>query len=104
MEKKSKRRRVSLSYSVTAFFFIVLVANFQGSSSAASQTPTSNKKKSTQPTVAASFGSSLLLPVAGNVYPLGYLFDYWNAFLVFCFSSLLILVRCGFLCDSFVSL
>ncbi|XP_043809002.1 aspartic proteinase Asp1 isoform X2 [Manihot esculenta] len=72
MEKKSKRRRVSLSYSVTAFFFIVLVANFQGSSSAASQTPTSNKKKSTQPTVAASFGSSLLLPVAGNVYPLGY--------------------------------
>ncbi|KAJ9166681.1 hypothetical protein P3X46_021391 [Hevea brasiliensis] len=69
MEKKSKRRRVLLSSSVMAFFFIVLVANFQGSFSAASQTPKPSKKKSTQPT---SFGSSLLLPVAGNVYPLGY--------------------------------
>ncbi|KAJ9146278.1 hypothetical protein P3X46_028563 [Hevea brasiliensis] len=70
MEKKSKRRFVLLLSSVSAIFFIVLAANFQGSFSAASQKPT--KKRSTKPAVATSFVSSLVLPVAGNVYPLGY--------------------------------
>jgi hypothetical protein len=64
MEKITERRRRRLSSSLLTIFFIALAATFQGSFSDASQPPT--KKKSTV------FGSSLVLPVTGNVYPLGY--------------------------------
>ncbi|XP_015575383.1 aspartic proteinase Asp1 isoform X2 [Ricinus communis] len=66
MEKKRKRRRFS-SLLMQSTFFIVLAATFEGSFSAASQRCT--LKKSTQHSC---FGSSLVLPVFGNVYPLGY--------------------------------
>ncbi|XP_065881168.1 aspartic proteinase Asp1-like isoform X2 [Euphorbia lathyris] len=62
MEQKSKRRRVPSFVRLVSFFF-VLAATFRGSFSATSQL--SVKKKSIR-------GSSLVLPVAGNVYPLGY--------------------------------
>lgn len=52
---------------MTVMFFLVLSANFPGCFSAASQQ--SNEKKSSHP---KGLGSSVLFPVTGNVYPLGY--------------------------------
>ncbi|KAK6277306.1 hypothetical protein POUND7_017629 [Theobroma cacao] len=51
-------------------FFLLLPATFPGYFSADSQQP--NKKKSTHPNAANGFGSSILFPLTGNVYPLGY--------------------------------
>ncbi|XP_020536881.1 aspartic proteinase Asp1 isoform X2 [Jatropha curcas] len=71
MEKKSKRRR--LSSLVKIFFFVlVLAATFRGSLSAAIQQPSKKKSTSTHTTAATSFDSSFVLPISGNVYPLGY--------------------------------
>ncbi|XWS21649.1 hypothetical protein CRYUN_Cryun30bG0072500 [Craigia yunnanensis] len=65
-----KNRKAIVSWMMMVMFFLALSANFPGCFSAASQQ--SNKRKSTHPKAAKGFGSSLLFPVTGNVYPLGY--------------------------------
>ncbi|XWS25112.1 hypothetical protein CRYUN_Cryun27aG0042800 [Craigia yunnanensis] len=65
-----KKRKATVPWMMMVMFFLVFSANFPGCFSAASQQ--SNKKKSTHPKAGNGFGSSVLFPVTGNVYPLGY--------------------------------
>ncbi|XP_027339008.1 aspartic proteinase Asp1-like [Abrus precatorius] len=67
MDLKSKG--ISLT---TLFFFLLLSAIFPSSFSEADQLLDSKKKKPTPPIAALSPASSVVFPVQGNVYPLGY--------------------------------
>ncbi|XVE95512.1 hypothetical protein REPUB_Repub02eG0103800 [Reevesia pubescens] len=65
-----KRKLATAPWKMMLMFFLVLSANFAGCFSAASQQ--SNKEKSKHSKATNRFGSSLIFPVTGNVYPLGY--------------------------------
>ncbi|XP_022773282.1 aspartic proteinase Asp1-like isoform X2 [Durio zibethinus] len=71
-----KKRKATVPWIMMMMFILLFSGNFSGCSQAASQRP--NKKKSTHPKAASGFGSSVLFPVTGNVYPLGY-YSIWLA-------------------------
>jgi hypothetical protein len=63
-----KKQRI---IALTSLFFLGLFATFRGCFSAANQPQLTQKKKG-HPTANNRFGSSAVLAVQGNVYPLGY--------------------------------
>ncbi|KAG7941820.1 hypothetical protein I3843_16G066000 [Carya illinoinensis] len=59
---------------LTAFFFLRMLATFPAGSFSDSNQHPQSKTKSVHPASPNRFGSSVIFPVQGNVYPLGYYF------------------------------
>jgi hypothetical protein len=64
-----KRQRM---IALNTFFFLGLLATFPAGCFSDVIQPSLMNKKSTHPTGSNRFGSSVVFPVQGNVYPLGY--------------------------------
>ncbi|XWS21648.1 hypothetical protein CRYUN_Cryun30bG0072400 [Craigia yunnanensis] len=69
-DQKMKGRTVSLM--IMVLIFQVLSAHFHGCFAATGQGQPPRKRNTVHPTVVNGFGSSVFLPISGNVYPLGY--------------------------------
>ncbi|OMO78502.1 Peptidase A1 [Corchorus olitorius] len=65
-----EKKKATVPWMLMTVFFLALSATFPGCFSAASQQP--NKEKSTHSKAANGFASSVLFPLTGSVYPLGY--------------------------------
>ncbi|WRX31195.1 Xylanase inhibitor [Theobroma cacao] len=69
-DQEMKGKRASLM--IMVFVFQVLSAHLHGCFAATGQGQPLWKRSTVHPTVVNGFGSSVFLPVSGNVYPLGY--------------------------------
>lgn len=71
-------RGQTIMIALTAFFFLGMFATFPAGCFSDSNQHPQSKKKSVHPASPNRFGSSVIFPVQGNVYPLGYGFWFFT--------------------------